>query len=273
MAIDGYKFSKPTGGGVGAMDAKDGADLKDLDLSLVLDPDSDAARLYLLDEDSGATADGERVVEPLANAGQKRWLKKFFAQTNNIPVGSIVPFIGGYFANGSNGGFVNVLGNDAASINSLVNGDGWYVCNGAELNLSGSPIYNGSGRHLPNLTDDRFIQGDTSAGAIGGSNASNHSHTVNIPAFTSGATTLSIAQMPAHTHHAKDTFYAGNNTVGATDANIAWRPGYDSVATTSQGGGGSHTHTIDPPNMGTSGASVNENRPKFLTAIYIQKAL
>lgn len=96
-----------------------------------------------------------------------------------VPVGGIIAFSGGYFTDASNGGFTNVLGNSVAAINSALNGSGWYVCDGSALNLPGSPIFNGAGRYLPNLSNSRFLMGSTSAGTTGGS-------TTNTAQFSSG---------------------------------------------------------------------------------------
>lgn len=100
-----------------------------------------------------------------------------------VPVGAVIPFIGGYFTNGSNAGYTNVLGgiagNTVANVNSLLNSTGWYVCNGATINLDNSPIFNGSNRYLPNITDSRFIMGSTSSGTIGGINTTDHTHSLN----------------------------------------------------------------------------------------------
>jgi hypothetical protein len=96
-----------------------------------------------------------------------------------VPVGAVIPFIGGYFTNGSNAGYTNVLGNTVTNVNSLLNSTGWYVCNGATINLANSPIFNGSNRYLPNITDSRFIMGSASSGTIGGSNSTVHTHSLN----------------------------------------------------------------------------------------------
>ena len=87
-----------------------------------------------------------------------------------IPVGAVVPYFGGYFTNGANGGFTMVMAaaNTIAAVNTFLNPDGFYVCNGAALNLPASPIFNGAGRYLANITDDRFLMGDTLAGGVGG---------------------------------------------------------------------------------------------------------
>ena len=109
-----------------------------------------------------------------------------------VPVGAVIPFIGGYFTNGSNAGYTNVLGgtagNTVANVNSLLNSTGWYVCNGATINLANSPIFNGSNRYLPNITDSRFIMGSTSSGTIGGNNSTSHSHTMDAHSHGMGHT-------------------------------------------------------------------------------------
>jgi len=201
-----------------------------------------------------------------------------------VPVGSIMAWIGGYFADGSNGTFTNVLGNTIADVNTYLNGKGWYVCDGAALNLSTSAIFNGANRYLPNLTDDRFIMGDTVAGGIGGANSSAHTHDishthtiahthtlshyhdiqhvhsiehthtfqhyhhVDIGAFWSGATALSIEQMPSHTH----TIPAHTGSTGGYNAVDGYLSAASTVTTNATGSGAGHQHTVDPPNTVTS---------------------
>ena len=114
------------------------------------------------------------------------------------PVGAIIAWIGGYFGDGSNGSYTRVLGsaNTVAAANTYLNPLGWYVCDGAALNDSDSPIFKGASRYLPKMTDSRFfaggtIAGDTSiddSGAAGGSVGSSTiaavPATVTVAAFT-----------------------------------------------------------------------------------------
>lgn len=95
------------------------------------------------------------------------------------PVGSIVAYNPGYYTGGGNAGFTTVgpAGNTVAQVNTFLPAN-WRVCNGAALNDSGSTIFNGAGRYLPDLTDDRFLMGDTLAGGTGGSNTNSHTHSV-----------------------------------------------------------------------------------------------
>ena len=106
------------------------------------------------------------------------------------PRGLISAWSGGYFTNTANGGFTNVLGNSIAAANTYLNPLGWYVCDGAEVNEIDSIIFNGAGRHVPNITDDRFLMGGIAVGNFGGSNfLTDHTH----------AHTISATQA-AHTH-------------------------------------------------------------------------
>jgi len=91
---------------------------------------------------------------------------------------------------------------------------GWVICDG--------------NNSTPNLTD-KFIKSTGTAGGTGGS-------------ATTGATTLTIAQMPAHTH----TMNVGGQS---NQANQPVGQGHygDTRETLSTGGGGSHTHPQSEP--------------------------
>ena len=63
-------------------------------------------------------------------------------------------------------------------INALLLDFNFVVCDGSEYNNVSSPIFNGAGRYLPNLTNNRFLMGNTTVGSIGGNNyLENHKHT------------------------------------------------------------------------------------------------
>lgn len=126
-----------------------------------------------------------------------------------VPVGSIVAWLPGYFTNSSNGSYSAV---------SITLPSYYKECDGSALNDSASPIFNGAGRYLPNLTDSRFLMGNTSgnAGTTGGSNdllAHTHAftqpsaHSITQPTFTG----------PSHNH---EWYYhngsSGNDKVWAS---------------------------------------------------------
>lgn len=210
--------------------------------------------------------------------------------------GMIIAWIAGYFTDGVNGGYTRVLGaaNTVVAVNALLNAQGWYVCDGAVLNLGASTIFNGAGRYLPNLTDDRFIMGDTLAGGIGGSSTMAHTH---------AAGTYAAANESAHTHSdgtyvvsahyhtapasIHDTTRPATTIAWGTDSNtvafyssigvsygtaLGWARTKTATAdvTGTSGAGSAHGHTVS----GNSGAaSVTENRPKFLGCFYIMYVL
>tara|TARA_A100000171_G_scaffold50274_1_gene61237 strand:- start:1027 stop:1512 length:486 start_codon:yes stop_codon:yes gene_type:complete len=92
---------------------------------------------------------------------------------------------------------------------------GWVICDG--------------NNSTPNLTD-KFIKSASSAGGTGGGT-------------TSGATTLSTAQMPAHTH-TLDNYVTGSVNHAGGNRNTLLGGTW---TTSSTGGGGSHTHTQAEP--------------------------
>tara|TARA_R110000796_G_scaffold252100_1_gene385140 strand:+ start:783 stop:1277 length:495 start_codon:yes stop_codon:yes gene_type:complete len=93
---------------------------------------------------------------------------------------------------------------------------GWNLCDGT--------------LGTPNLVG-RFIKGASTAGGTGGSTST-------------GAHTLSISEMPSHTHNEKAVG-------GPATTQVANETGYLTLPSTfrqtgAAGGGGSHSHTIDP---------------------------
>ena len=277
----GNKYTALTGGGAGALDAVDGAALVDGDIAIVMT--SGLLYFYELDADSALAEASPGVIAPDTNAGDKRWVLQRTPTDNSIPVGTILPWIGGYFTNNANAGFTSVLGNDYAALNAYVNADGYYGCNGAELNLPGSAIYNGAGRYLPNLSDDRFLMGSTAAGSIGGSSTMAHTHDYN-HAHNTVDFTLTATHIPAHRH---PSVAAGSGSAGVGLTYLA-NNGLSSSNTVADalaayggpyGGGTAHNHGITVSVLNTYGssntqaASNAENRPKFLACLYMQKAI
>ena len=172
------------------------------------------------------------------------------------PIGSIVAFLPGSFGDGSHGTYTFRLGtaNSIAAINTLLNAAGWYVCDGAAVNVAGSPIFNAAGRYLPNLTTDRFLMGDTAGGGIGGDNAMAHIH-------ATANHTLTVAEMPVHNHEVYGYTYTGSASSTRFQNNNA---GDLTTRTTSNTGGNSgHNHG------NTGAATVTENRPLYLACFYI----
>lgn len=274
MSVNGYEFTALTGGAAGALDSKDGSLLIDGDIAMV----TYNSNIYWYRYVAG-NADAEsspNTIAPDTNP-TGRWKLQSVPMTNSIPVGCVIPFIGGYFSNGSNGGFTNVIGNDAATVNALVSGSGFRVCDGTALNLAGSSIFNGAGRYLPNLTDSRFLMGYSAAGSVGGNNSSAHSHSFD-HAHTTGDCTLTSAQIPAHTHPLSGNFglAAGPDVIVSERTMDGTIQSYITVLANT-GGGAAHNHgwtSSVSANYGsawTGGATDAENRPSFLSCLYIMK--
>ena len=185
------------------------------------------------------------------------------------PVGSIIAYSPGYFTNGSNAGFTHqmVSANTVAAVNALLNSSGWYVCDGAALNDADSGIFNGAGRYLPNLTDDRFFMGDTVAGGIGGANSNNIAHT-----HTTGNHALTVGEMPEHFHYLNYITLNGTKPapliIGAIKVVDVVSDGLNFPrSTTARGSGEAHNHG----STGSAGSSSLENRPKYLSCFYIMR--
>lgn len=107
---------------------------------------------------------------------------------------------------------------------------GWVLCDGGS---------DGKGGTVPDLRG-RMIMGVSDAykaGSTGGS--ANHSHSLS---GTVGETTLSVEQMPSHTHgYRKVTSWNGWN--GTNDGNDC-KPPKDGQPTNATGGSQPHTHTL-----------------------------
>jgi len=219
---------------------------------------------------SGVTTDD---LEKLHSAYLSRNLEFGFA-----PVGSIVAYVPGYFTDGSNAGFTYqmVSANTVAAVNALLNSSGWYVCDGAALNDADSGIFNGVVRYLPNLTDDRFLMGDTLAGAIGGE--ATHVH-------TTGSFTLTSSHVPSHSH----TITVGSGGSHTHTIKAFTPPGsydYSNVVYNNEAGhyvpretgsSGAHTHTASCSSYGSGNAHNHgdtdsaDNRPTYLSCFYIMR--
>ena len=204
-----------------------------------------------------------------------------------VPVGSVLAYVPGYFTSGANAGFTVQMAsaNTAAGVNALLNSKGFYVCNGAALNDALGVIFNGSGRYLPNLTDDRFLMGDTVAGGIGGANSSDISHV-----HTTGDHALTEAELASHDHtvtvnsagshlHSYSGATGGSGAISHNDSSGNYRH-VSSSSTTSTAPAHDHSTTVGTAGSGTAhnhgdtgsgGSTTFENRPTFLSCFYIMR--
>ncbi len=142
------------------------------------------------------------------------------------PIGSIIPWVGGYFDSTGQENYSRQLGgsDDVAGVNGYINA-WWRVCDGSELNDADSPIFNGATRYLPDLTDSRFLQGstaiDNASTSIGGNNAMAHTHgvTTNVAVGDHAALTLSNHTDLALSNHSAITLTNNAVTSAAMSAN------------------------------------------------------
>ena len=212
-------------------------------------------------------------------------VRKEYVDEVSPPIGSIVARLTGYFANSANGTFTDL---------ALPLSPRWKLCDGSLLEDSESPIFNGSGRYLPNLTDSRFIMGNSSPGVAGG-NSNNevklaaehvrdHTHSIS---GNAASTNTDHQHYMNHKHALPDgtvIYYNGSGThdalsTGANDTYFAaddpnlFSTGYASIGdyTGACASNAVHWHTIS----GTAGSGgVNTAfsiLPKYLTAKYYMR--
>ena len=137
------------------------------------------------------------------------------------------------------------------------------LCDGGTYRAPGGPLIT-----TPDLRG-RFVLGASGtyvAGAKGG--ATGHAHTATV-----GATTLTVAQIPAHAHGSSfsTSTKAANGTAAAVNSQyvagndpLHWNSGWAPSSTASTGSGSSHTHTA-------SVATAIESLPPYYALAYVMK--
>lgn len=177
-------------------------------------------------------------------------IKTFYQCSPGVPPGVIIPYVSGYFTGSSNTGFTSLV----PKLNTALIPDGWRICDGSAVNEPKSPIFNGGGRHLPNLTDGRFVMGSTRYGGVG--EAVKHTHS--IPGVA-----LTVTTMPKHRH---SVYWWWGPTAGSTRHTTIGtdHPCIHQRTARSAGGGRSHTHGT------TNGVTMT---PSYINAIYIMKVI
>jgi len=210
---------------------------------------------------------------------RKSYVDDKIAAAGAFPIGGIIAYLPGYFTNASNLSFTPV---------SIALSGEWKVCDGSVCNDIESPIFNGSGRYLPNLSDSRFIMGSTIANAgqsggntdntvaLGTGNLPSHTHTI---AHTHSFSATSGNDSVSHIHTRAFPRSGSGSSGGARYIGEVTPPG-TSIANIDYGANSAaHVHSIS----GTTGASSNGNSgsvgsgtafsilPKYLTAAYLIK--
>ena len=164
-----------------------------------------------IDSDSSTTGASSKAVK---NAADQSSLGQFFL------IGSIMPF------NGSFGGTDNRF---PIPVGSTEPDTGWVLCDGVETN----------GITVPDLRS-RFIRGGngTNTGNPGGSDTHSHS----MPA--TGATTVSVAQLPSHAHNVGSQTRGGSYSAGGESmADRYTLKGYSANTGVGSYTSGSHSHS------------------------------
>lgn len=99
MNINFHAAIALTGGGIGALDRRDGDILNDEDAALVIIP-AGGVYMYTLDATSGAAESVPDVIEPDTNPGTKRWILRSQSAGSRsreilVPLGSDLPYADG----------------------------------------------------------------------------------------------------------------------------------------------------------------------------------
>ena len=177
---------------------------------------------YVAQASSGPDVPSVGAKNPISDDGTY-WRSVASAEAGNVPIGGVLPFTGTF---GGTGNRFPIPLNGSAPLTN------WCLCDGTTT--KGLPV--------PDLRG-LFIRGASDAhpaGSTGGSET--HAHDLS---GTVGDTTLTVAQMPGHSHRmATSVGTAGTNAYAATSGNLA--------STQSTGGSQPHTHDLTGASEGTS---------------------
>jgi hypothetical protein len=170
-----------------------------------------------------------------------------------VPLGGVVPVIGTYSATNNNGTFTTASGIPASGI---VSDDGFMRCDGSEIPNDQEAKLGG---FVPNITDDRFIQGSNTAGFSTVENLSSVNQGNNFVRLTNN-------EMPNHNHG------GGSHSHSYTYMGITESPTVNAYSIVSN----QFFITISD-NTSSSGNIINSQgnsqsfdiRPKYINAIYL----
>ncbi len=188
----------------------------------------------------------------------------------SLPAGSIIAWMPGTFGDGGNGAFALALAatNDVTGANAYLNPRGWFACDGSALSLAYSPLYNAAGKNLPNLTDSRFLQGSTTAGGGGGSNAMlDHNHGLGTLSISSVAATR-VIDITGRTVTVDPTDSANGSY---SNIRASYAKGYISASPDVEIYVPAHGHALSGAIGSGLAPTATENRPKYLSCFFIIK--
>lgn len=224
-------------------------------------------------EDSVSSTTGAGVIEGGLSVKKRLSVGQL---DGRIPLGSVVAVVGTRTA-AANAGTVIDPGSVPAS--GIVSDDGMQFCDGVETGEGA--ILTG---YVPDLTDNRFIQGSSSFGIMGGninnqktlaeSEIPSHSHTGN----TNYDNSSSFSVSNTSTFDVHYTTQISGGSITGTENNLGQvrilvSTGGDSITQTSipisSSGNFNHNHSFTSNNTGGSGAF--DIRPEFMTGKYVMR--
>jgi len=99
--------------------------------------------------------------------------------------------------------------------------EGFALCNGQAFPSGSDPLFIGN---MPNLTDDRFLQGSSTTGTTGGSNTYSLQSSLGTIDFSHGHTVNSHSHDMRHNHQWSNNYSGDNYTRNTSDYNTVGIP-------------------------------------------------
>lgn len=199
---------------------------------------------------------------PLTDAAH--WKKN----VGQVPIGAVIAT------------FPNLTGAYTTTATTAADQSGWVLCQGQTVADTSSPM---NGQVVPNINNSIFLMGSTAAGNTGGSNTTSHTHV-----FTHNHQTVAVSNSGANqglwtmstnpgTQNLTSFAVQDGNSLSMLIENADATTGgtYPRLSVTTSNLGYSAGAINCPSGSGatatTSGPSVTDNRPAFLSAVYLMR--
>lgn len=201
-----------------------------------------------------------------------------------VPLGGVIPVVSTFTASNNGGGSPSDLSLLTPASGS-VSADGFMRCDGVEITDPLSPFI---GRYVPNISDDRFIQGSNSSSTLSvvyGANNGNNTVTLTVP------------EMPSHNHnfsdpgHIHDLHDITSGNIGDKNFGISVNGvsennfrGTGLIPDTGEGGQSARqgkdgflirarVNTTGISFSGQGGGASFDIRPKYISGIYLMRVI